>query len=121
VTATQIIKMFYQFLKVAHENTNAPIKFFSAKLGKFAPGTQVWTSGANDGLNCDTDQRFEWCSVRKLVQQNLLPPTKSPAKNDTCLTLTVTNSQTELDIVNCSSSKHQYLCEVKVNSFKLVQ
>jgi hypothetical protein len=73
-----------------------------------------WTSGANDGDQCDVEGAYAWCSLSEVVPKGLLNAYMKPANASTerCLLLNAAGKDNSSALAHSDCSvKMPYICE----------
>jgi hypothetical protein len=73
-----------------------------------------WTSGANDGDQCDVQGIYAWCSLSEVVPKGLLNTYAKPSKLTTerCLCFNATGKDNSSALMHSDCSvKLPYICE----------
>jgi hypothetical protein len=88
--------------------TNLPSKYEDKRALKF------WTSGANDGDQCDVEGSYAWCSLSEIVPKGLLTAYMKPANLSTerCLLLNAAGKDNNSALAHSDCTvKMPYICE----------
>jgi hypothetical protein len=77
-----------------------------------------WTSGSSEGLFCDIESVFSWCSIDQMVESYAVENTlqgidqANVSTLASCLVLSLSTTTATLDRADCAAQK-PFLCQVK--------
>jgi len=78
----------------------------------------VWTSGSNEGENCDVNRKYSWCSTGSVFPEadlaqkdNWLDGPGLVSSSGQCLAIAINASAAALTHANCAE-KRPFLCQV---------
>jgi len=75
---------------------------------------KFWTSGANDGDQCDVEGVYAWCALSEVVPLGLLTAFTKPTKSSSerCLLLDAAGKDNSSALVHSDCTvKMPYICE----------
>lgn len=75
-----------------------------------------WTSGSNEGENCEAQSVYAWCSLNQLLPSGLLTKFLQPAEaalSERCVVLNATGADNSSALIhrNCSTAALPFICE----------